>query len=192
MSDPIERIWRRLLLALGRGRITFIDDAGPVQKLQVKLGAEEVKDNTPRLSEYGFQSVPPAGSDAVVIFIAGERTNGVVVATGNQTYRMRGLASGEVAISDDKGQHVYLSAAGIRVDGGGKPIEITNTPSVLVDTAAMHVTGSLQVDGDITSSSNVTAAGNVGDQGGAKTMVGMRTAYNAHKHGSSPTTDHPM
>src|SRR5581483_6754840 len=72
----------------------------------------------PSLAEYGFQSLPPAGSDVVLLCLAGDHTEGVIVATGNQTYRMRGLADGEVAISDDKGQFVYLSADGIRIDGG--------------------------------------------------------------------------
>ncbi len=192
MNDAIERVWRRLLLAIGRGRITFVDDAAQVQRVQVQLGSDEVKDNTPRLAEYGFQSNPPPGSDCVVLFLAGERTNGVVVATGNQRWRLRALADGEVAISDDKGQKVYLSAAGIRVDGGGLPIEITNTPSVRIDSPAVHITGALTVDGDINSGATVTAAVDVKDQSGGKSMAGMRSAYNAHHHGASTTTDHPM
>jgi phage baseplate assembly protein V len=180
MIDAIERLWRRLLLMIGRGRITAADDTGPVQKLQLQLGAEELKDNTPRLAEYGLASMPPAGSDAVLLFLAGERTNGVVIATGNQTWRMRGLASGEVALHDDKGQCIYLSSDGIRIDGGGKPIQIANTPSVLFDTPQLRVTGSIVADGDVS------------DQGGAKSMAGMRAAYDAHHHGSSPTTDNPM
>ncbi len=192
MSDAIERVWRRLLLAIGRGRITFVDDAAQVQRVQVQLGSDEVKDNTPRLAEYGFQSNPPPGSDCVVLFLAGERTNGVVVATGNQRWRLRALAEGEVAISDDKGQKVYLSVAGIRIDGGGLPMQITNTPSVLIDSAAVHMTGALTVDGAINSGATVTAAVDVKDQNGGKSMAGMRAAYNAHHHGSSTTTDHPM
>lgn len=192
MNDAIERIWRRLVLAIGRGRITFIDDAHQVQRAQVKLSGDEVKDDTPRLSEYGFQSNPPAGSDCIVLFLAGERTNGVVVATGSQQYRMRNLATGEVAISDNKGQHVYLSAAGIRVDGGGLPIQILNTPSVLIDSAAVRMTGTLQVDGNVTGGANITAAAEVRDQGGSKSMSGMRTVYNGHHHGASPLPDTGM
>lgn len=188
----VDRIWRRVLLMIGRGRISFVNDGEAVQRVQVKLGQEEIKDGTPRLAEYGFQSCPPAGSDAVVIFLAGERTNGVVIATGNQTYRMRGLRPGETAMSDDKGQYIYLTEAGIRIVGNNLPIEVHTTGTVLIDTAAAHITGTLQVDGNITSSANITAAANVADQGGAKTMAGMRSVYNGHHHGTSPTPDASM
>lgn len=181
MNDSIERIWRRVLLIVGVGRVTAVesDDAG-AQSLQVQLGALETKSNTPRLSEYGFNSNPPVGSDAVVLFVAGERTNGIVVACGNQTYRMRGLASGEVALSDDKGQSVYLSADGIRINGGGLPMVITNTTAVRIEAPSVEMTGDLLVDGDI------TAGGEVGDIGADFTMAGMRLDYNTHKHGTSP------
>jgi len=182
MTESIERVWRRVLMLIGRGRITLVDDAGAAQLVQVRVSGLEVKDDAPRLAEYGFQSVPPVGSDALVVFMAGDRSSGVVVATGNQQFRMRALATGEVAISDDKGQHVYLSAAGIRIVGGGLPIEITNAPSVLIDSPAVHMTGALQVDGNVTSGANITAVGNVGDQGGAKTMAGMRAVFNPHTH----------
>jgi phage baseplate assembly protein V len=191
MLDSIDRMWRRLVLALGRGIITLIDDTGATQTLQVQLSAAEVRDNTPRLAEYGFQSSPPPGADAALLFLGGERTAGVVIATGHRTYRLTGLAEGEVAISDDKGQKVYLSAAGIRINGGGLPVQLTNTPSVLLDAPNVHMTGALQVDGAITSSTSVTAP-QVFDQSGAKSMAGMRAAYNAHHHGTSPTTDTPM
>jgi phage gp45-like len=161
-----------VLLMVGRGRVTTTDDTGNVQRMQVELGADEIIDGVPRLAQYGFQSVPPADADAVVVFIAGERSNGVVIATGDKTYRMRGLASGEVALSDDKGQTIYLSAAGIRIDGGGLPIEIQNTPTVTM-------AGDLVVDG------NITAGGDIADGGGAKTMAGMRSAYDSHRHAGS-------
>lgn len=178
-ADAVSALWRRLLLVIGRGRLTALDDSGAVQKVQVKLGADEIIDGVPRLAEYGFQSMPPAGSDAVLLFIAGERTNGVVVACGSQTYRMRGLADGEVAISDDKGQSVYLSAAGIRIDGGGLPIAISNATKVTVDAPAVEMTGNLTVLGYV-------YAETIGDIGGDFTMAGMRADYNVHKHGTSP------
>ncbi len=140
MSDAIERVYRRVLNTVGRGRTTYVDDTQNVQFVQVKLGAEEVKDGLPRLAEYGFSSALPDNSDAVVLFIGGERSNGVVIATGNQTYRMRSLASGEVAISDDKGQSVYLTKAGIVIDGGANPITITAP-------GGLNITGPVTVNG---------------------------------------------
>lgn len=181
MSEEIGRLWRRVLLLVGRARIKTVVDGGNVQVMQVQLGADEISDEVPRLAEYGFQSSPPPDSDAVLVFLAGERSNGVVIACGNKTYRMKGLATGEVAISDDKGQKVYLSAAGIRIDGGGLPITVSNSTHVTIDSPLVEMTGNVLVGG------NLVAVGDVADQNGTKTMAGMRTTFNVHQHGSSVT-----
>ncbi|WP_233873575.1 phage baseplate assembly protein [Paraburkholderia adhaesiva] len=69
--------------SLGRGRIRRVDDSGAAQRIQVQLSKNETRDTTPRLAEYGFQSNPPAGSDAVAVFLGGNRSNGVVIACGS-------------------------------------------------------------------------------------------------------------
>jgi phage baseplate assembly protein V len=124
LQGAVERLYRRILLAVGRGRITLVDDSGPVQKVQIRLSPLELRDKTPRLAEFGFTSNPPAGSDAVPVFVAGDRSNAVIIATGNQTYRLRGLASGEVALYDSRGQSVELRQDGIRVI---TPLKVTVT-----------------------------------------------------------------
>ncbi|WP_233854176.1 phage baseplate assembly protein V [Paraburkholderia sp. HD33-4] len=178
-----------LVRSLGRGRLTRVDDGGPCQLVQMQLSQTETRDATPRMAEYGFESNPPAGADAVAVFLAGNRTNGVVIACGHQQYRMRGLTTGEVAISDNKGQSVYLSAAGIVVNGGGLPMKFTNTPQVTVDTPLMHCTGNITADGDITD--------NIKTQ--SHSMAQGRAIYNGHTHpvkqvqsgGSTVTSDPP-
>lgn len=184
----IERLYRRVLLLVGIGRVRTVLDGGNAQLIQIQLGANDLRDNTIRLAEYGFASNPPAGSDAVVVFAGGNRQTGVIIATGNQELRMRNLLPGEAAIYDSLGQSVYLTQSGIVVNGAGLPVVVHNTPSVTLDTPLVHMTGNLQVDGmatvtgNIVSDANITAAGNVGDQGGSKTMAGMRTVFNAHDH----------
>jgi len=129
-SNALRLLWRRILLVIGRGRIALVDDSLPAQTVQVRLGKDEVKDGIPRAGEYGFVSHPPSGTDAIVIFVAGERTNGVVIATNNQTFRLRNLATGEVAIHDDKGRFVLLGAAGIHVQGNADPILAETTGTI--------------------------------------------------------------
>lgn len=186
-----------MVRSLGRGRLTRIDDSGATQLVQVQLSQNETRDRTPRLAEYGFQSNPPAGSDAVAVFIGGNRSNGVVIACGSQQYRMRNLASGEVAISDNRGQSVYLTASGIVINGGGLPVKVTNTPEITLDAPTVHCTGNVNVDGNVTSGQSITAANDVSDQGGSKSMSGMRATFNEHTHsgtdsdGDSFTTNRP-
>lgn len=172
MMQTLSALWRRVSAMVGRGRVTLVDDSKAVQLAQIQFGGKDVHDDLPNVSHYGLQSNPPAGTDAVALFVNGERTAGVVVATGNQTYRLKGLASGEVALSDDKGQQVYLTATGIRV---------VSSLGVLIDTPTAHFTGSVQIDGDAVAH-NLTAIVDVKDQNGTKSMAGMRAAHNPHTH----------
>ncbi len=184
MSGWMQRLGHRLQALVGIGRVTLVDDTtGTVQRAQLTLGQLETRDNTPRLAEYGFASNPPPGTDAVLLFVGGDRSNGVVIATGNQTFRLKGLASGDAALYDSRGQSVWLTPGGIVVNGAGLPMVINNTPSLTVNastsvtlnTPTTHCTGNLNVDG------NVVAQGDIFDHGN-KSMAGMRTVYNGHTH----------
>ncbi|MGF6978944.1 phage baseplate assembly protein V [Paraburkholderia sp. JPY465] len=187
----MDSLFWSIVRSLSRGRLTRIDDSGVVQLVQMQLSENETRDSTPRLAEYGFQSNPPAGSDAVAVFLAGKRSNGIVIACGSQQYRMRGLKSGEVALSDNIGQSVYLTASGIVVNGGGNPVLVTDTPTITLDSPTVHCTGNLNVDGNITGQKEISDHGN-------KSMSGMRSTYNSHTHpvanvqsGGSTVTSNP-
>lgn len=166
-----ERLYTRLLMTIGRGRVTTVNDGGNVQMLQVRLGQDEVRDTTPRLAEYGLTSVPPVGTDVVVIFVGGDRSAGVAVATGNQAARPKGLKGGEVALHDDQGQIIHISRAGITIKGAGNPVTIQDTPKVRM------VTDRLEVTGDIVDRCDSQT----------RTMKGMRDVYNGHTHSGVQT-----
>lgn len=118
--DALTRLYRRVMMIVGRGRITTTDDTGPVQITQVRLGADELRDQTPRLAEYGFTSFPQPGADAVVVFLGGDRSNGCIIATGDRRFRLTSLAPGEVALYDDLDQAVHLTRTGIVVSSPTK------------------------------------------------------------------------
>ena len=80
------------------GKITATDDSGPIHRAQVRGFPMETIDNMPVLQIYGLASHAMPGSDAMAIFASGDRSNGVIIATGNQQYRLRALKSGEVAL----------------------------------------------------------------------------------------------
>lgn len=144
MIAAIERLYRCMQLAFGRGRITFVDDTGAVQKLQVKFGKMEIIDGMPTPHDYGFTCNPPIGSDVFASFLGGNRSNGIIVAVGSQAYRMKNLKSGEVAIYDKLGQSVHLTESGIVVNSAGLPIVIN---------------GNIQLNGGLTASGDVVAGG---------------------------------
>lgn len=149
------RLYRRVMMAIAPVKITATDDTGPVHRAQVRGFPNETIDAMPTLQIYGLASHAPAGSDAMAIFASGDRSNGVIIATGNQQFRLRNLKSGEIALHDNTGSVVKLA-------GGGK-IEITCTGSVAVTAPTVSIAGSgggnavVNLTGDIHATGTITA-----------------------------------
>ena len=185
--DMLNRLARRILSVVGRGRITVVNDTGAVQTAQVSVNSLETMDNLPRIAEYGLTSYPPAGTDVVSVFLGGDRSTGLIIATNNQQYRLKGLSVGDVAIYDSRGQSVWLTSAGIVVNGSGLPLTVNNTPTVTVNaqTKIALNTPELDVSGNIKSGGTVSAAGDITDNtssGNSQTMAKMRSIYDGHSH----------
>lgn len=144
MTDELERAWRRIQMIIGRGKVSSVNDGGRVQRVQVQINGLETRDNTPRLAEYGFASFPHPDCDAVLLFLGGDRSQGVIIATNDQRYRLH-LAEGEVAIHDDLGQKVHLTRAGIVVSSPTKVTVEALDAQVNVKTAEVVATTSASV-----------------------------------------------
>jgi phage gp45-like len=162
-----------------RGAV-IVEDTKTVQYGQARLNSLETIGDIPRYQEYGFTSNSPIGIEGILICGSGDRTNGIIIATETAKYRMKALKSGEMAIYDNQGQSVYLSAAGITVNGGGNPIKYVNAPYVLFDMPIR---------------SNYDITDNYGTN--TRSMAGMRLVANLHTHnfiaqgGSSNLTTNP-
>jgi phage baseplate assembly protein V len=178
------QFWRRIQLAIGKGRITAIDDSGTVQKVQAQMNWGELRDGTPRLAEFGLASRPPAQSDVVFVFIAGDRSNGVAIATGHQPSRPTGLQEGEAMLYDLWGKHVYLKADGsIEVDAKNGPVTVNNATTVTINAATevLMNTPILKVTGDVLDNCNTNT----------HTVKDMRDLYNEHGHPLDSVTHPP-
>lgn len=154
-----DRLYRRVQMMLAPVKITATDDTGPVHRAQVRAMAPEQIDNVAVLQLYGVASHAMPGSDAMALFVSGDRSNAVIVATNNQGARMRNLKPGEVALYTDEGDYVKLSR--------GKIIEVN------CQTKVRLVTPRLEVTGDIIDHCD--------DQ--PHTVQNMRDIYNEHEHG---------
>lgn len=181
-QNTLMRFWRRIQLTVGRGRVTTSNDTKTAQLLQIAMGALETRDNTPRLAEFGFTSNPPNGSDVVVVFIGGDRSNGVAIATGHQASRPTGLLQGESMVYDLWGHYIHLTEAGIVIEAKGQPVTINDASTVTINASTEVVmnTPTLQVNG------NIKATGSVSD--GVRTMAADRVIYNAHGHTPNSTS----
>lgn len=188
MRDPIGAIrglQRRLLLMVGWGRVTVSDDSAGAQRLQVKLNDSETRDATPRLAEFGFTSRPPEGADVALVFMGGDRSKAIIVATGHQASRPRNLGIGEVMVYDLWGKSLHLAEAGIVIEAGGLPVTVNNATQVTInasDSVVMN-TPTLKVSGDI------VAGGDITDK--TRSMDADRAIFNQHTNGSGTTTPTP-
>ncbi len=190
-----DRLTLRVIMALGRGRIQLGDDSGPTQQLQVKFSQVDVLDMQ-RLVEYGLASMPPEGTDAIAVFVGADRSNGVVIATGNQTFRIKGLKPGETAIHDNLGQKVYLSQEGMVVEGNDLPITVHSTASVTVNAPQVQVnadTSITLVSPTVTiqastlvrmETPDLNCTGNITDNcdSTGRSMAADRVIFDAHDH----------
>ncbi|KAF1027066.1 MAG: hypothetical protein GAK29_00872 [Acinetobacter bereziniae] len=122
----LDKLYHGLQNILGLGWGIVANDDEDTQKIQVKFNQVETKDNITRFTEYGFQSSPPDGHNALVLFFGGNKSTGIVVATHHAKSRKKGLLKGEVCISDDQGQQVFISRDGITlIDKAGTKIVLT-------------------------------------------------------------------
>lgn len=180
MNEAINRIYRRVMLTLGRGKITTGDDSGNVQKLQVQLGPLETRDNTPRVAEFGFASMPPNGTDAIVVFIGGDRSNGAIIATNHQASRPKNLNPGEAMLYDQWGKYIKLTeSGGIVIEAKGADVTVNDAANVTINasTGVTMNTPFLKVTGDIIDNSGTNQ----------HSLAQMRSIYNSHTHAGVTT-----
>lgn len=142
MSSTIDRLTGRLLSLIGFGRITATTAlAGKgLRRAQVRFDDAETRDETPLLGQYGFSSRPLPGADAILVFVAGNRAKGIVIATNDARYQIE-LAPGELAIHTDEGDFIHMRRGGI--------IGVKAATELAIDTPLLTSTGRIEAAGDV-------------------------------------------
>ncbi len=102
---------------LGFCKAVLTDSSTPMQTLQVEVTDGEVKDGVEHYEPFGFTSNPPEGSDGLIAFIGGDRSNAVVICMAGRGNRITGLAAGDVAIYNQGGAVIKLVGGGIEITG---------------------------------------------------------------------------
>lgn len=125
---------RRVMLMIGRGIIRAINDGTQIQSIKASFLAGEILEKVERFQEYGFTSHPPKNSEAVAVFVGGNREHPIIVGCESRGDRPTGIAEGETRIYTKFGNYIYLKANGeIEVYA---PNKITVTSDVEVEANA--------------------------------------------------------
>lgn len=146
---------------VARGIVHLVNAAAKCQLLQIEMLGGEVKDDVEYLEPYGFTSNPHAGAEQIAIFPDGDKSHGVVIVVADRRYRLKGLATGEVAIYSDEGDKVVLRR--------GRRIEI--------ETLTLNVKASIKAVFD---TPLLECTGHIKDKTGS--MQDMRDQYNQHEN----------
>jgi phage baseplate assembly protein V len=143
---------------LARGEIKSIRN-GKTATAQIGLMEGEVYDGIEYPQDYGFVSVPPSGSEAIVAFFGGNRDHGTILKTFNKAQAPITLAPGEAALYNSSGSMIHAksngdisiqTASGASLNIGNDGSMAMTSPSPLTITCpGVHMTGDLTVDGTI-------------------------------------------
>jgi phage baseplate assembly protein V len=189
MSDAglFDRLMRRVFHTIARVRILSANDGAAVQRVQAQYKTDDLRTNIPRVQEYGFSSNPPSNTDAIVVHIAGERSQGVVIATNDQASRPTGQAAGDVTVYDNRGRYVKFSALGLEVFGNNDPVIVDGNVDIQVTCGpghAIRLNGTVVITGDVEVTGDITQTGDFANFG-ALVNNGVATG-STHKHAIAP------
>lgn len=140
----IAPLQNRVMLMIGRAVITAVKNDKTIQELQLSALDGESLDNIQRFQEFGFCSVPPANSEAIMVALGGNRAAVVVIATENRKLRPTDWEVGESGFYNEDGAFAVLRKGGF--------LEVKNESEELVTV----LSDALQA---IIDSRNITAIG---------------------------------
>ncbi len=119
---------------MARGVVSAADGTKKMRAVQVRLLADEVRDDLEHVEPYGFTSEPKDDElpEAFALFFGGDRSHGIVFCVADRRYRLKNLKPGEVALYDDLGQKVHFTREGIVVEPGALTATVAKDASVAV------------------------------------------------------------
>lgn len=145
----------RINQMLARGTVKSVRDENGMQMITAELlHDEEVEAENFQLT--GFSGVPLEGAEVLIGFLGGNRSNPIVIAVGDRTYRLQVLDDGGVAMFDHRGNKVVLNEQGTTVES---PTEIViQSPEIIFEgnlrlsgrgsSKRIHRVGDTDSDGD--------------------------------------------
>ena len=94
----IQPLRDRVMGMVARGWVRLVYRGYSMQALQVEILKDELNDEIEHFQPYGFTSAPLEYMDALVHFLSGDRSHGIVSVVADRTSRPLTLGEGDVAI----------------------------------------------------------------------------------------------
>lgn len=148
-SRSIGALGRRLRLIVDRAVVRIVTDSLGRQNLQVQSLADETNDEVERFQNYGMSSVPPVGSEAIVVAVGGRRSGLVAIAVEDKRSRPKGLDPGDVCVYHSEGHTITLKKDGV-IEIRGKTVNLVAEESCDIVSKLFNVTGKATFSEDIT------------------------------------------
>lgn len=161
-----------------RGVLHLVKSVDNIQKVQASGLADETLQDVELMQQFGFTSVPPANTQAVILPIGGQTTHGIVIATENGSFRVKNLQGGEVAVYDESGSSIVLKK--------GRLIEID------CDVLKIKAATKVDISSPLVETDQVfTAQGQINGNGGMAVQGGSGASFtgNVKQSGGSFTTN---
>lgn len=181
----IAEILRRLRVLLTFARVLRVDDSGPLQLIRIEGFIGELREDCPRIGEWGLASNPPDDSQAVVAALGGNRGQLVVLGVEDRGTRAKNLAKGESGLYSIGGNRVRLLPDGsISIVGPAGSIDIAPdgaldlagpVGSLAIDAAGVLTIGALTITANAAGAVTISGSGAVSITGGTVTLGASTT-----------------
>ena len=161
-----------------RGVLHLVKSADNIQKVQASGLADETLQDVELMQQFGFTSVPPTNTQAVILPIGGQTTHGIVIATESGSFRVKNLQGGEVAVYDESGSSIVWKK--------GRLIEID------CDVLKINAATKVDISSPLVETDQVfTAQGQINGNGGMAVQGGSDAIFtgDVQQRGGSFTTD---
>lgn len=161
-----------------RSVLHLVKSADNIQKVQASGLADETLQDVELMQQFGFTSVPPTNTQAVILPIGGQTTHGIVIATESGSFRVKNLQGGEVAVYDESGSSIVLKK--------GRLIEID------CDVLKINAATKVDISSPLVETDQVfTAQGQINGNGGMAVQGGSDAIFtgDVQQRGGSFTTD---
>lgn len=141
LIDPVKR---KLMMIIGRAIVTYVDNTTGTQRIQLTVLANETVSNVERFEEYGLTSYPATDTQAVVLFLGGNRSHPIVINVHDRETRPVDLAESEVCLYSAKDADAQSHRIHLKADGS---IEIKTSAGVKINDDVTVTGGDVVADG---------------------------------------------